>query len=224
MDAMLERLKDPAQRKKIALELRTEHRGWDNLVCSTGWDRVMISSSAVPGCIGKTVAQLAQDRGVLPEELAFDLILEERGKTGMVFFHMCEKDVREILQLPETALISDTLYLPDAAPHPRAWGAQARLIGRCARDEGWMSLEQAVEKCTGLPARYFAIEGRGLLRPGYAADLVVFDPASILDRADYLNPVQPPRGIEWVFVNGRPAFHGGELLDTKAGGILLRGV
>lgn len=216
------RLQDPETREKIAAELRCEHPDWDNLVCSTGWDRVIISSSAEQGIVGRSIAELAAQSGKTPEDMAFELLIRERGATGMVFFHMSPDDMREIICQPETALISDTLYIPGANMHPRAYGSQARLIGRYARDEGWMSMEEAVRRCTALPAELFGLRDRGSLRVGHHADLVLFDPQKLIDRADYIHPTEPPDGIRLVFVNGKIAFREGKAQDLDAGEYLLR--
>lgn len=221
-EPLLARLAQPDVARRVEEELAVEQHGWDNLVCSTGWDGVMISSSTNQRLVGLTVKAIAEQWGISPASAALRIVRQDLGGTSIVFFHMSPQDVKEIISQPETILISDALYLPGEIPHPRAYGAQARLIGTCARDGGWMSMEQAVSKCTWLPARCFGIRGRGLVREGFWADLLLFDGNKIKDRASYSSPCQLPDGIEAVWVNGRKAFENGTVLCRNAGRFLRR--
>lgn len=216
-DLLLSRLTQPDVVRRIEEELAAEQSGWDNLVCSTGWDSVVISSSTDQRLVGLTVRAIAEQWEISPAQAALKIVRQDLGSTSIVFFHMSPQDVKDIISQPETILISDALYLPGEIPHPRAYGAQARLIGTCARDEGWMSMEQAVSKCTWLPAQCFGIPGRGLVREGFWADLLLFDREKLKDRASYSSPCQPPDGIEAVWVNGRKAFEKGTVLCKNAG-------
>lgn len=222
-DLLLTRLNRPDMVRRMEEELAAEQSGWDNLVCSTGWDSVMISSSTDQRLVGLTIKTIAEQWGISPVLAALRIVRQDLGNTSIVFFHMSPQDVKDIISQPETILISDALYLPGEIPHPRAYGAQARLIGTCARDEGWMSVEQAVSKCTWLPAQCFGICGRGLVREGFWADLLLFDRGKIKDRADYSSPRQLPDGIEAVWVNGRKAFEKGKVLCRNAGRYLRHG-
>lgn len=135
---------------------------------------------------------------------------------GAIYFSMAEEDVQRVLKHPLTMIGSDGLP-HDARPHPRLWGSFARVLGHYSRDLGLLSLESAIYKMTGLPARRFGLQDRGLIREGFAGDIVVFDPHSVRDMASYANPTEPAHGIEAVLVNGQLAMYRGELQQTGVG-------
>ena len=140
---------------------------------------------------------------------------------GAVYFQMSEEDVRRVLAFAPTMIGSDGLP-HDIHPHPRLWGTFPRVLGRYARDEGLFTLEQAVHKMTGLSARNFGLEGRGLVEPGAFADLTLFDPARVRDAATFERPTTPAEGIELVMVNGRIAWRDGRPSEARAGRVLRR--
>jgi N-acyl-D-amino-acid deacylase len=135
---------------------------------------------------------------------------------------MDENDVRRILAYPHTMIGSDGLP-HDRHPHPRLWGSFARVLGHYSRDVGLFPLEEAVRRMTGLPARQFHLRDRGLIRAGYFADLTIFDPAAVIDRATFEAPIQPAAGILEVYVNGVPVWSGGRSTGQRSGRVLRRG-
>lgn len=175
-------------------------------------DRVLVTwSEARPDLAGRDVDDLAREFGT-----------DRAGVVGMlspaggIFFSMDEADVQRILAHPSTMIGSDGLP-HDARPHPRLWGTFPRVLGYYAREEGLFPLEEAVRKMTGLPAERFGLTGRGVIRPGAFADLVLFDPETIIDRATWDDPVRPADGIEMVMVNGRTVWRDEGPTDARPG-------
>ena len=171
-------------------------------------------STPHPDMGGRDLADIARDWGCSAVEAAQRLL-----PAGAIYFQMDEGDVRAILSFPLTMIGSDGLP-HDSHPHPRLWGTFPRVLGHYARDLGLFSLEAAVHKMTGLTASRFGLAGRGLLREGHAADLVVFDPARVRDMATYETPTRPAEGIAWVIVNGVVAWHPGTDQVVRAGRML----
>lgn len=179
--------------------------------------RVLIASSVPhPECTGRDLADIAADWGVDRAEAARRL---QPGSA--VYFLMDEGDVRNILAFEQTMIGSDGIPVGDN-PHPRLWGTFPRVLGHYSRGLGLFSLETAVWKMTGLTASTFGLHDRGRVAPGLAADLTLFDPETVLDRADYSHPTEPATGIEWVLVNGRPTWQAGRHLGTRAGQAIRR--
>lgn len=174
-------------------------------------------SAREPAVAGRSLLALARERQVSPEALVKDL-----SPAGAIYFALREDDVERILAHPLTMIGSDGLA-HDQSPHPRLWGTFARVLGRYARERGLFPLETAVCKMTGLPARRFGLAGRGLLQPGHAADVVLFDAATVADRASYAHPTRPSVGIEAVYVNGVLACEAGRTVHAHAGQVLRRG-
>lgn len=173
-------------------------------------------SKADPTAAGRSLRTMATERGLAPEALARRL-----RPGGAIYFAMDEADVERILAHPLTMIGSDGLP-HDRFPHPRLWGSFPRVLAHYARERGLFSLETAVHKMTGLTARRFGIAGRGLVAPGAAADLVVFDAARIADRARFDDPLAAPTGIRRVWVNGRLVVDDGQLVERHAGRVLRR--
>lgn len=170
-----------------------------------------------PSAAGRSLFELARERGCTPASLVAKL-----SPAGAVYFAMHEDDVRRILAHPLTMVGSDGLA-HDVVPHPRLWGTFPRVLGHYAREQRLFSLEIAVHKMTGLSARRFGLEDRGLLAPGRAADVVVFDECNVGDRATFAQPTAPSVGIDAVFVNGQLACRGGHTVNAHAGQVLRRG-
>lgn len=219
----LERLSDSAARESIRKELAEEQEGWDNLVASTGWDSVYISSAVSPGLEGEHLARISQERFQDPVDCMMDLLLENDGDVGIVFFHMDEEDVERVVVWERALVASDSLHCGAEKPHPRLYGTFPRLLSKYARERGALTLEQAVRKITSFPAQRFGFDRRGMIVPGYVADLVVFDPEEIDDVADYENPKRYPKGVSRVFVAGRQVIENGVHLGERPGGMLNRG-
>jgi N-acyl-D-aspartate/D-glutamate deacylase len=159
-------------------------------------------------------------------DLALDLIVEDGNRTTMVNFVMAEEDVNFLLPKPESIIGSDGWSISpggptaEGRPHPRSYGAFARVLGKYVREDRLLSLEQAVHKMTGKPARKLRLARRGELREGFFADVVVFDPAAIRDRATFENPHQFAEGVRWVIVDGHIALDRGLLSDRLVGQVL----
>ncbi len=173
-------------------------------------------SSQRPDCAGRDLADIAAEWGVSQKEACAGLV-----PAGAVYFDMHEEDVRRIIAHPLVMIGSDGVP-HDAHPHPRLWGAFARVLGHYARDLGLFSLEEAVRKMTQLPARRFRLTDRGMLAPGYFADICVFDPKTVADTATFDRPIAPARGIELLLVNGACAYRAGETVAGRGSGRLLR--
>jgi N-acyl-D-amino-acid deacylase len=216
----LERLEDQTSRKRIKEELGFEHDNWDNLIASTGWDSVYISSlnkGRDADLEGKNIEEISQSRGSGPADCMMDLLLEQSGKVSIVFFHMAETDVQQVLRWDGALIASDSLHDQSRMPHPRLYGAFPHVLARYVRDRKLLTLEEAIRKMTSFPARRFRLGKRGLIAPGYAADLVVFDPDGISDNATYRDPKRFPEGISHVLVNGTQTIASGVHLGARAG-------
>jgi N-acyl-D-amino-acid deacylase len=226
-EALFKRLEDPATRQKIAAEVRTPSDKWENLYLAAGSpDRVLLvsfKSEKLKPLTGKTVAEVAQMRGKDPVETIMDLILEDRSRVGTVYFLMSEENLKKELRQPWVSLGSDGASMaPEgvflkSSTHPRAYGNFARLLGKYVREEKVISLAEAVRRLTGLPATNLGLDRRGFLRPQMFADVVVFDPATIADRATFENPHQYSVGVKHVFVNGVQVLKDGEHTNAKPG-------
>jgi N-acyl-D-amino-acid deacylase len=173
-------------------------------------------SKARPDAAGRYLDELAAEDGIEVEAL-----IDALQPAGAIYFSMDEADVERILAHPQTMVGSDGLP-HDTFPHPRLWGAFPRVLGHYARERGLFSLETAVHKMTGLPAARFGLHGRGLVQPGCAADLVVFDPERVIDAATFAQPLRPAIGIHSVYVNGSLAWHEGAGTGARAGRVLRR--
>ncbi len=173
-------------------------------------------SKAEPAAAGRSLFEMAAERGVDPTALAHQLL-----PGGAIYFAMSDEDVDRILAHPLVMIGSDGLP-HDEVPHPRLWGTFPRVLGHYVRQRRLLALEDAVHKMTGLTARRFGLAGRGELRPGAAADVTLFDAAVVLDGATFDAPVAPPAGIRWVLVNGRVAVDDGHQADDRAGQLLRR--
>ena len=232
VDAMIQRFHDPAQRARILSEIRGGHGGeWD------GWkgrppEDILIVSVLDPSLqkwTGKRLSQVAAEMGKSPEEALIDLVEADRANVFVARFSMNEDDLQYALRRPWVAIDLDagafSLDGPFGASkhHPRALGSMPRVIGHYARDLELFSIEEAVRKMTSLPARRMGLSDRGLLRPGLAADVVVFDPEKIRDVATFEEPNVYSEGVEHVVVNGRVVLDGGRMTDERPGRPLTRG-
>ncbi len=218
------KLKDEAFRRDIiqAIEDGTEP-GWDNLLKGSGFDGIMISVSRHRDYVGKTITQIAEMESRSPYEVIFDLVAEENIGVIAILFGMCEEDICRILQDPWTMIGSDGIPgFGVNRVHPRMTGTFPRVLGKYVREEAVLSLEEAVRKMTSLPAATFGLIRKGLLQEGFDADLVVFDPRTIIDRSTFEEPNRGPDGIDHVFVNGRPAVENGRILGATSGRVLRR--
>jgi N-acyl-D-amino-acid deacylase len=216
----LERLKEPASRQRIKEELGHEHEDWDNLMVSTGWESVYISSLSKDDSTdleGKNIYEISEARALRPADCVMDLLLEQDGKVSMVFFHMAEPDVEQVLRWDRSLIASDSLHDQARKPHPRLYGTFPHVLARYVREKKLLSLEEAIRKMTSFPARRFRLGRRGLIAPGYAADVVVFDPDEVSDESTYGDPKRFPKGISRVLVNGIQVILSGAHSDERAG-------
>ncbi len=226
-EALFKRLEDQATRQKIAAEVRTPSDKWENLYLAAGSaDRVLLvgfKSEKLKPLTGKTLAEVAKMRGKDPVETIMDLILEDRSRVGTVYFLMSEDNIKKELRQPWVSLGSDgASTAPEgvflkSSTHPRSYGNFARLLGKYVREERVISLAEAVRRLTGLPATNLGLDRRGFLRTGMFADVVVFDPQTIADRATFENPHQYSVGVKHVFVNGIHVLKDGEHTGAKPG-------
>ncbi len=229
-DRWRDRLRDPGIRQRVAREMRASTDEWENLLKMAGSpDKVLLVGFKNPDLkhlTGKTLGEVAARRGKSPEETAMDLVIEDGSRVECVYFLMSEENVRRKVALPWMSFGSDAPALAPEAPflnsnpHPRAYGCFARLLGRYVRDEQALPLEAAIHKLTGLPARNLGLKRRGLLKPGYFADVVVFDPSGVEDRATYENPHVYSTGVRDVLVNGTPVLRDGEHTGARPGRVV----
>jgi N-acyl-D-amino-acid deacylase len=222
-----ERLKDPAIRQRVRREMTTPSTEWENFLLAAGSaENVLLTgfkSEALKPLMGKTLAAVAALRGKSPEETAMDLVIEDGSRVSTVYFLMSEDNVRKQIALPWMSFCSDMesvaaegVFLKSSI-HPRAYGSFARVLGRYARDERLLSLQEAIRRMTSLPAENLRLERRGRLKAGHFADVVVFDAAKIQDHATYDKPHQYATGVRHVFVNGVQVLRDGEHTGATPG-------
>jgi N-acyl-D-amino-acid deacylase len=224
------RLRDPAIRARVLREMRTPTSEWESLYLLAGSpERVLLVAfrqDSLKHLTGKSIAEVARLRGTSPEEAAMDLVVLDDSRVGTVYFLMSEDNLRRQVALPYMSFGSDAASMaPEGEflrsnPHPRAYGNFARLLGRYVRDEGVITLQEAVRRLTSLPAENLSLRRRGSLRQGYHADVVVFDPATIADRATFEAPHQFATGVLHVLVNGVPVLRDGEHTGATPGRVV----
>ena len=227
--AWVERLKDPAIRARVHKEMTTPTDEWENFNLAAGPEGTLLvgfKNEELKPLTGKTLAEVAKMRGTSPEDTAMDLVIEDGSRVQAVYFLMSEDNVRKQVALPWVSFGSDAgsmategVFLKSST-HPRAYGNFARLLGKYVRDEGIISLEEAIRRMTALPAGNLRIKDRGSLQPGYFADIVVFDPEDIQDHATYENPHQYATGVVHVWVNGTQVLEDGEHTDATPGRVV----
>lgn len=224
---LLERLGDRATRRRIVDECLADGERWRTLSQGgVGFDEIMIATCRQRELEGLTLAALARRAGRPPAEAMMDLLLQERATVGMVSFSQNLENVAKVLAHPALMIGSDSIGLSEGAgpkhgkPHPRMYGTFPRVLGEYARERALFSLETAVHKMTGMPARRLRLADRGLLRPGLAADIAVFDPAGVRDAATFQEPHQYPEGIPYVVVNGAVVVDAGQMRPAGTGRVL----
>ena len=228
--AWVARLKDPAVRERVKREMDAPTDKWENFFVASGSpDQILLvgfKNDKLKPLTGKTLAQVAAMRGKSPEETAMDLVIEDGSRVSTVYFLMSEENVRKEIALPWVSFGSDAespapegVFLK-SNPHPRAYGNFARLLGKYVRDEKIIPLEEAIRRLTSFPAENLKLDRRGALKPGYFADVVVFDPAKVQDHATYERPHQYSTGVRHVFVNGIQVLKEGEHTGAKPGRVV----
>ncbi len=223
----LARLRDPATRARLKREITTDSRDWENIYLGSGSAQGVLIGSVVNRELeqwqGKRLAEVATAQGKDPLDALFDLILADEAQTGAIYFMMSEDDLRAALKSPFVHICTDSGAraadgpLAGSKSHPRGWGSYPRILARYVRDEHLLTLAQAIHKMTGASAARVGLRGRGLVRAGMFADLTLFDPASVRDRATFEEPNQYPEGIEYVVVNGQLEVDKGQRTDANAG-------
>jgi N-acyl-D-amino-acid deacylase len=222
-DKLLERLASPQLRQRMVLDMEQGIPGWDNFVDFAGLDQIFVTSvrtSANKDLIGKSLLGIGDIRGKNPFDAAFDLLLAEENAVGMVDFYGKEEHVIRFLTRPEQNVCTDGLL--GGRPHPRVFGSFPRVLGKYVREEKALTLESAIRKMTSKPAEVFGFKRRGLLEPGNFADVVVFNPDTVIDKGTFVDPIQFPVGIEDVLINGHVVLHSGSYERTLAGKVLRR--
>lgn len=228
-DAWAERLQDAGIRERVAREMVAQQNDWENLMQGAGPEGTLLvgfRNEELRGYIGRTLAQVATERGTSPQETAMDLVVEDGSRVQVVYFLMSEENVKKQIALPWLSFDSDAASMApeapftDASTHPRAYGNFARLLGKYVRDEQVIPLEEAIRKLTSLPTTNLAIADRGMLAEGYFADVVVFDPATITDHATFEDPHQYSTGVHHVFVNGGHVLADGEHTGATPGRVV----
>lgn len=231
-EKMLSRLQDKQIRERLKKEIMTDVKDWENIYLGSGGASGVLIGSVVNRDLdamqGKRLSQIADEQRKDPLDALFDLILADHGQTGAIYFMMSEDDMRAAMRAPFVSFCTDSGARANDGPlagsksHPRGWGSYPRILGRYVRDEHLLTLEEAIHKMTGMPAKRVGLVDRGLLRGGMFADITIFDPRQVIDRATFELPNQHPDGIKYVIVNGRIEVDNGARTLAQ-GGRVLRG-
>ena len=229
-DRMIGRLKDRATRERLKKEISTDPKDWENIYLGSGGPGGIligaVTNRELENWQGKRLAEIAAAQNKDPLDALLDFIIADHGQTGAIFFMMQESDMQAALKSPFVTICTDSGARAKDGPlagsksHPRGWGSYPRILGRYVRDEKLLPLELAIHKMTGLPASNVGLKQRGLLRPGYFADITIFDPKTVIDRATFEEPNQYPVGINFVIVNGEVEVDNGQRTPALAGRVL----
>ncbi len=231
VDELLRRISDSENQERIKIEIGAE-TDWENMVEEAGWDKIFISSVKTEkwkDIEGLSIAEITRVRN-FPNEFAvlFEMLLDERAEVMMTMQSMGEEDIERIMKSEYTMIgtdgsgVSPTGVLSHGKPHPRHYGTYPRVLGRYVREKGLLSLEEAIYKMTGFPAKRLELKDRGTLQEGSWADIVIFDPDTIIDNATFLDPHQFPTGIHHVMVNGELIVTNDEQLNVLPGRVLKK--
>ena len=227
---LLARLKDPAVRARIKKELAGDHPDWENLFYDCGGGAgILLASIQKPELKqfeGKTLDDVAKAWKKSQEDTLMDFVIADSAQTGALYFMASEEDLKTGLEQRWTSIGLDANEMSldgpifEAHTHPRAFGSMPRFLGHYVRDEHLMPLESAIRKITSFPAQREHLENRGILKPGYFADVTIFDPATIIDKATFTSPTQLSEGIAYTIVNGQIEYDHGKLTGATAGKVL----
>jgi N-acyl-D-amino-acid deacylase len=227
--AWLKRLRDPAARARCAAEMESATTEWDNFFAGAGPDGMLLTgfhAKSLQPLIGKTLAEVAKARGKSAAETAMDLVVEDGSRAQVIYFLMNDANVQREVGLPWMTFGSDSdtraVATAHGSVHPRAYGNVAKLLGHYVRDEHAAPLAGVIHRLSGLAAERLHLERRGQLAAGYFADIVVFDPAKIVDRATYVKPHAYAEGVREVWVNGVSVLHEGEPTGATPGRFIRR--
>lgn len=226
-EKMLSRMRDLRIRQQLKKEIPADSKDWENIYLGSGGAEGVLISSVVnrelEPYLGKRLSQIAVEQNKEPLDALFDLIVADNGQTGAIYFMMNENDLRAAMRSPFVSFCTDTGAratdgpLSRAKSHPRGWGSYPRILGRYVRQEKLLTLPQAIHKMTGGPARRVGLRDRGLLREGFFADITIFDPKTVIDRATFEVPNQHPEGIKFVITNGQISVDNGKRTAALAG-------
>jgi N-acyl-D-amino-acid deacylase len=212
--------------EKIRKLLNEGEKDWDNLSKTIGWDRTIISSVNLEEnrkFLGMSVTDCVEKFGYQDEvEMAARLLHSENGKVSIINQSMSQEDIDTIAKLPYSSLISDSLYGNIQNPHPRLYGSFPRFLRDFVRERKVLDLPAAIRKMTALPAQRVGLKNRGMLRPGYRADILIFDPANFRDNADYVTPTKLSTGLDYALIYGKICYRNGKLLHRDAGEVLSK--
>ena len=229
-EAMVERLKQKSTREKIKKEILTSTSGWENFYWMAGGGKGILVSylSKNKELQGKSIAEIAENLNKDEIDTIIDLLIDEKGFGGGIYFLMSEENVKKKMKLPWVSFCTDEdAYKPTGLmskrnPHPRAYGTFPRVLGKYVRDENVLSWEEAIRKMSALPAERLGLKDRGHIGPNMAADIVIFDPKTVIDKATYTQPHQFPVGINFVLVNGEIVVKDGQHTGAKPGKALFK--
>ncbi len=229
IDHFLEDLDYDGFRKSVKDGMLHGTKDWPSQLADIEWGKIIISQAQNnEGLTGRTIEGLAQERGEDPAEVILDLLTTQAGMVSMVAPAMSEDDVEVIMKDPVTMICSDGMavspqgYYARTHPHPRYYGAFPRVLGHYVREKGILDLNEAIRKMTSLPARRLGLKNRGIIAEGQAADIVIFNTQTVIDRATFQQPARFPQGIEYVLVNGDPVIEKGEHTGKYPGRLLKR--
>jgi N-acyl-D-amino-acid deacylase len=230
LEAWIGRLRDPATRAKVIAEMRQDHpKDWENSYRQAGPDGTLLvgfKSTSLKPLTGKTLGEVARERGTSPEDTIIDLIIADGSRIQVVYASMSEDNVAKQMTLPWVSFGSDaSAQAPQgvflmSSTHPRAYGNFVRVLGKYSRDDKLITLPEAVRRLSALPAHNLGLHERGMLKTGYYADVVVFDPKTVTDHATFVKPQQFATGVSDVLVNGRQVLKNGEPTGAPAGQVV----
>ena len=223
LEIFTEKLKDPQFRAEVIHIIEEEKvEGWENLIKAAGFEGLMISvSPGHPEYVGEFISEIAKKENRSPYDVLFGLVIEDKMAAMVILFLMIEEDIQRIMRHPLTMVGSDGIPgFGIEKVHPRMTGTFPRILGRYVREQGVLTLEEAIRKMTSFPAQTFGVKDKGILKEGFDADIVIFDPETIIDRSTYEDPNQPPEGIHYVLVNGEIALDHGKVMGASSGKVL----
>ena len=229
-EQMLNRLRDPLTRQRLKKEIAEDQMAWENIYLGSGGPGGVLVSAVVnrelESMQGKRISEIAEEQKKDPLDAVFDLLLADHGQTSAIYFMMSEADMNAAMRAPFVSFCTDSGARATDGPlagsksHPRGWGSYPRILGRYVRDQKLLSLDAAIHKMTGAPAARVGIRDRGLLKTGLFADITIFDPDRVMDRATFEMPNQYPEGIQYVLVNGQIAVDAGQRTPVLSGRVV----
>jgi N-acyl-D-amino-acid deacylase len=232
MEKALDRLRDPELRARMKKDIEAGIEGWENFAKELGWENVVVASvisEENKPIEGMNMTEIKEHRVAADEFHAlYEVLLEEEGAAGMIIFYGDENDVKRIMSHSLHMVGTDagccTVQGPfcRGKPHPRHYGTYPKILGKYVREEKVISWETAIRKMTSFPAQRFGILDRGILRPGMCADVTIFNPKTVIDRATYKDPHNFPEGIPYVVVNGKLTIDNGKYTGVLAGKTLRK--